>query len=89
MGMVKNGCGQSCHSTLKLFVSQKWTDGINWFLACLYKFSKAKSWLDEFLVGVVTNDHGVLVHETLNSAASQEWIYELSWYFEWMLIVMQ
>ena len=29
VGMVKNGCGQSCDGTLKLTVSEEWTDGIN------------------------------------------------------------
>ena len=29
MGKVKNGCGQSDHRTLKLAVSERWTDGIN------------------------------------------------------------
>ena len=32
VGMVKNGCGQSCYGTLKLTVSEEWTDGINEFL---------------------------------------------------------
>ena len=29
LGMVKNGCGQSGHGTLKLNVSQKWTVGVD------------------------------------------------------------
>ena len=29
VGMVKNGCDQSCNGTLKLTVSVEWTDGIN------------------------------------------------------------
>ena len=29
VAMVKNGCGQSCYGTLKLTVSEEWTDGIN------------------------------------------------------------
>ena len=68
--MVKNGCGQSDHVTLKLTVSQKLEDGINWFFACWYKFGKAKSWFNDFGVGVVKNGHGLLVHETLKSAVS-------------------
>ena len=32
VGMVKNGCGHSGHGTLKLTVSEKWTDGITVFL---------------------------------------------------------
>ena len=51
VGMVKIECGQSGCRTLKLTVSQK--QGINWFFGCLYKFRKAKSWFNEFWVGVV------------------------------------
>ena len=29
IGVVKNGCGQSCDGTLKLTVCEEWTDGIN------------------------------------------------------------
>ena len=32
VGMVKNGCGQSCNGTLKLTVSEEWTDQITDFL---------------------------------------------------------
>ena len=42
VGMVKNGCGQSGHRTLKLTVSQEWIDGLNWFFACWCKFKKLK-----------------------------------------------
>ena len=41
--MVKNGCGQSDHRTLKLTVSQERADGINRVFACWYKLWKAKS----------------------------------------------
>ena len=43
VGMVKNGCGQPCDETLKLTVSVEWTDGINWYFACCYRFSKLKA----------------------------------------------
>ena len=71
--MVTNGCDQSVHRTLKLTVSQKWTDGINKFFACWYKFRKAKSWFNDFWMGMVKNGHGPLVHETLKSAVSMIW----------------
>ena len=32
LGMVKTGYDQACDGTLKLTVSEEWTDGINWFL---------------------------------------------------------
>ena len=34
VSLVKNGCGQSGLTTLKLAVSVKGTNGINWFLVC-------------------------------------------------------
>ena len=49
LGMVKNGCGQSGHWTLKLTVSEEWT-GINWFFACWYKSMQIliENWLNFF-----------------------------------------
>ena len=76
--MVRNGCGQSSHRTLKLTVSQKWIDGMNWLFACWCKFRKAKSYFTDFWVGLVKNGCGHLVHETPKSV---EWVYELSWFF--------
>ena len=32
VGIVRDGCCQSAHGTLKFTLSQKWTDGINWFV---------------------------------------------------------
>ena len=32
--VVKNACGQSGLSTVKLTVCQTWTDGISWFFGC-------------------------------------------------------
>ena len=49
VGMVKNGCGQSGHVTLKL------TDGIKSFFSYWYKFRKAKRWFNYFWVDVVKN----------------------------------
>ena len=54
---VKNGWGQSGHRTLKLTVSQKWADGIKGFFSFRYEFRKAKSWFNDFCVGVVKNGH--------------------------------
>ena len=68
--MVKNECDESGHGNLKLTVSQKWTDGRNWFFACCCKFRKARSWLNDFWVGMFKNGYGPLVHETLKYAVS-------------------
>ena len=34
VGMVKNGCGHSGLTTLKLALSQEGIDGVSWFLVC-------------------------------------------------------
>ena len=78
LGMVRNGCGQPGHRTLKLAVSQEWVDGMIWFFAWWCKFRKVKSNFNDFWVEVVKIGCGHLVHETLKSA---EWVYELSWLF--------
>ena len=70
VGMVKNGCGQSCYGTLKLTVSEEWTDGINWFFACWYRFTKIKNWSIFFWVGIVENGCGQSGHRTLKLAVS-------------------
>ena len=82
MGVVKNGCSQSGHDTLKLTVSQEWIDGMIWFFTCWYKFRKAKSYFTDFSVSLVKNGHGHLLYETLKSA---EWVYELNWIFVYWL----
>ena len=51
--MIKNGCDQSGHGTLKLTVSQEWLDGMNWFFVCWCTFGKAKRYFCDFWVGMV------------------------------------
>ena len=53
VGMVRNGCDQSGGETLKLTVTEGWTDRINWFFAYWYRFSKIKGWSIIFWVGMV------------------------------------
>ena len=69
-GMVKNGCGQSCDGILKLTVSEEWIDGIDWYFACWYSFTKIKSWSKIFWVGLVKNGCGQSGHGTLKLAVS-------------------
>ena len=44
----KNGHGQYSDRTLKLTLSEERTDGINWFFARWYGFTKTKSWSKAF-----------------------------------------
>ena len=64
VGMVKNGCGQSCDGTLKLTVSEEWADGISWFLACWYRFTFI------FWIVIVKNGCGQSGHRALKLAVS-------------------
>ena len=62
--MVEIGFDQSGLWTLKLTVSQEWTDGINWFFACSDIFTKIKSWSKICWVGIVKNGCGQSGHKT-------------------------
>ena len=55
LDMVKYWCVQSGLRTLKVTVSQEWTDGINWFFISCYTFMQIKRWLKTFWVGIVKN----------------------------------
>ena len=66
---------------LKLAVCQRKMNEINWFLVCWYKFMKAKSYFNNFLVVVIRNGCGLLCLQTLKSALLQEPIDEVSWFF--------
>ena len=61
----KNGYGQSGLWTLKFTVSQEWTDGINWFFACWYKFMQIKRWLKILEVSLIKNGCGQSYERTL------------------------
>ena len=60
--MVKNGCGQSGNTTLKLTVYQECTEGVNRFFECWCKFRKAKNYFNDFWVGEVKNRHDLLIY---------------------------
>ena len=63
-GIFKNECSQSGLWTLKLTVSEEWTDGINWLFACWYVITKVKSWSKFFWMGMVKNGCGLSRHVT-------------------------
>ena len=45
--------------------------------SCWYKFEEAKSYVNNFLVGVVKNGHSQSGHGILKLAVSQEWVKNL------------
>ena len=63
-GIVKNKCSQSGFWTLKLTVSEEWTDGVNWLFVCWYVITKIKSWSKIFWIGMVKNGCGLSRHMT-------------------------
>ena len=58
---------------------------MNWWneliFCMLVQLRKAKSYLNDFWVGMIRNRHGHLVLETQKSAVSKEWVHEFSWFF--------
>ena len=63
-GQSRHGhCG---HKTYKMAVSQEGIHGINWFFAWFRKFRKAKSYLNNFWVGVFKNGRNHFGQGTLN-----------------------
>ena len=64
--------GQSGVGTLKLTVSGEWIEGINWFCACWYRFTKIKSSSKMLWVGMVSNGCGQSGHRTLKLTVSQK-----------------
>ena len=60
MGVVINGCTHFGFRILKLAVSHKDVNGINWFLAFWYKFRKASSYFNDWtpVLQRVLQNHG-------------------------------
>ena len=73
VGVVKNGCGQSCDGTLKFTLSEVWTNGINGVFACSWRFITIKSWSKIYWVGMVKSGCGQSGHETLKLTVSQNY----------------
>ena len=48
VGVVKNGCGQSCDGSIKLTLPEEWA---NWFFACWCKFITVKNLIKKLLGG--------------------------------------
>ena len=67
MVVVKNECSLLGLRTLKFAVSQEWIDEMSWFFACWYKFRKAKSYFNNYWVGMVKNEQGLINYGTLKS----------------------
>ena len=56
--MMRKWCSQSGLWTLKLTLSQEWTNRFNCFLTFWYKFTQIKRWLKMFGVGMVKKKCG-------------------------------
>ena len=71
--------------TLKSAVSQEWIDELGWFFACWYKFMKAKSYFNNYWMGVIKNGRGLKDRRILKPGISHKWFDELSRLIEWFL----
>ena len=73
---------------LELTVSKEWTNGINLFFTCWYRFTRIKSLSKMFWVGMVKNWCGQSGHKTLKLTLSQKWPDRINWFF-CMLVQIQ
>ena len=85
MVVVKSGHGLLGHEALKSALSQKWIDEMSWFFAGWYKFGTAKSYFNNYWVGIIKNGWGLLNHGTLKSGVSHKSFDKLSRLIEWFL----
>ena len=85
MVVIKNGYGLLGLRILKSAVSQEWIDELGGFFACWCKFMKAKSYFDNYWVGVVKTGQGLKVRGTLKFGVSHKWFDEFSRLIEWFL----
>ena len=83
MVVIKKGCVLLGVGTLKSAVSQEWIDELGWFFACWYKFMKAKTYFNNYWVGVVKKGRGLKDRWTLKLGISHKWFDELSKLIEW------
>ena len=67
--------------TLKLAVSEEWTDRIIWLFAYWYRFTKIKNWSKFFWVGMVRKGYSQSGHGTLKLTVSQKWSEGINWFF--------
>ena len=70
---------------LKFAVLEEWIGEMSWIYACWHKFMKAKSYFNNYWVGMVINGWGLSDHGTLKSFVSYKWFNELSRLIEWFL----
>ena len=69
---VRNAYDLLGPETLKSSVSKEWIDEMSWFVSSWYKFRKAKSCFNNYLVGVVKNERALIDRGTLKSGVSHE-----------------
>ena len=81
LDVVKNGCDQSGPWTLKLIVSQEWTDGITDILHVDTDSQKLKA--DQKIFGWAWSRNGCEQsgHGILKLNVSQKWTDRINWFF--------
>ena len=85
MVVIKNGHGLLGLGTLISAVFQEWIDELGWFFACWYRFTKAKSYFNNYWMGVVKNGRDFKDRGILKPGISHKWFDELSRLIEWFL----
>ena len=72
---------ESDYRIFKSSVSPEQIDEAASFLVCWYKFTKIKSWLKTFWLGIVKNGYAQSGLWTLKFTVSQKWNHGNNWFF--------
>ena len=83
--VVKNECSLLGLGTLKSAISQEWINKMSWVFACWDKFRKAKSYFNDYWVGMVKNGQDPIDNMGLLNQAYLNWFDELIRLMEWFL----
>ena len=83
--VTKNGRGLLGLGTQKSAVSQEWINELGSFVACWCKFMKAKSYFNNYWVGVVKNEQGLKDCGILKPGILHKWFDALIRLIEWFL----
>ena len=68
------------HEPLNSTLSQEWTEGINWFFECCYKFRENKNYFNDFWVFVMRIEGCLKFNETLKVLIRMDLWIELIFY---------
>ena len=73
------------HGALKSAVSQEWIDEMSWFIACWHKFRKAKSYFNNYWLGMVKNGPELPLDTKIRSA--NDLMNSANWWNDFFMLI--